>query len=340
MPKQMNQQIRLKETPTSVPTADHFETAEHAIASPADGEILCRNLYLSLDPYMRSQIAGRHMSGSIKPGELLRGETIAEVLESKHPEFKVGDHILIPGGWQTHCTLAPVTDPMRPDGVRKLNPRINPPSLALGCLGMPGLTAYAGLKHLGQPQKGDTVVVSAASGAVGSMVGQYAKSLECRVIGIAGSPDKCDWLTSIAGFDDCINYKTESVAKGLDRLCPEGVNVYFDNVGGETLDAAAWRLAVGARVVLCGLISQINKGTPMTGPSPGAFIKARATVRGLVVYDFWDEMDDMIETFVPLIESGKMHYLEDVSSGLEAAPEAFARLMNGRNHGKTIVKLL
>lgn len=339
MTEPMNQQIRLKATPEGVPTADHFVLSESAIVPPGDGEVLCRNLYLSLDPYMRSQIAGRHISGSINPGDVLRGETISEVVESKHSSFKPGDHILVPGGWQTYSTLAPVVDPMRPDGARILDPRITPPSLALGVLGMPGLTAYAGLKHLGEPKEGDVVVVSAASGAVGSMVGQYAKSFGCTVIGIAGSPDKCAWLTDTAGFDGCINYKQESLAEGLDRLCPNGVDIYFDNVGGETLDAVAWRLAVGARVILCGLISQVNSGAPITGPSPGAFIKARATVRGLVVYDFWDEMDDMIGTFVALIEAGKMHFLEDVSNGIEAAPDAFARLMNGKNFGKTIIKL-
>lgn len=335
----INHQIRLKETPTGVPTAEHFEMAEAPVTPPKDGEILCRNLYLSLDPYMRSQIAGRHMSGSILPGDVLKGETIAEVLESRHPDFKAGDKLLVPGGWQSHCTLAPVVDPLRPDGTRKLDPRIDPPSLALGVLGMPGLTAYAGLRHLGEPKAGDVVVVSAASGAVGSMVGQYAKSLGCTVIGIAGSPDKCAWLTDTAGFDGCINRNEESVADGLDRLCPRGVDIYFDNVGGETLDAVAWRLAVGARVILCGLISQVNKNAPVTGPSPGAFIKARAIVRGLVVYDFWDQMSDMVGTFMPLIEAHQMHYLEDVSDGLPEAPKAFARLMRGQNYGKTIIKL-
>ncbi len=339
MTEPMNQQVRLKATPDGIPSADHFVVAETALVPPSDGEVLCKNLYLSLDPYMRSQIAGRHMSGSIAPGDVLKGETVSEVLESKHPDFKPGDRILVPGGWQTYSTLTPIVDPLRPDGARMLDARITPPSLALGVLGMPGLTAYAGLKHLGEPKEGDVVVVSAASGAVGSMVGQYAKSLGCTVIGIAGSADKCQWLTQTAGFDGCINYKQELVADGIDRLCPNGVDIYFDNVGGETLDAAAWRLAVGGRVILCGLISQVNSGEPITGPNPAAFIRARATVRGLVVYDFWDQMDDMIGTFVELIAAGKMHFLEDVSTGIEAAPEAFARLMNGKNFGKTIIKL-
>lgn len=336
----MNQQIRLRATPEGVPTADHFVLVESALVPPADGEILCRNLYLSLDPYMRSQIAGRHISGSINPGDLLQGETISEVLESRHPDFKQGDTVLVRGNWQTHCTVVPVTEPERYDGTRVIDPRIVPPTLALGSLGMPGLTAYAGVKHLAEPKAGDVLVVSAAAGAVGSTVGQYAKSLGCTVIGIAGSDDKCAWLTEEAGFDACINYKKEKVADGIDRLCPNGVDIYFDNVGGETLDAVIWRLAIGARVVLCGMISVINQTGVPTGPGLGSVIKARATVRGLVVYDFMDQMGDMVDTFLPLIKSGNMKFLEDLSEGIEQAPAAFSRLMAGKNHGKTIVKLV
>lgn len=340
MAQEMNRQVLLASTPDGMPAEGHFTVAQSAIVPPKEGEILCRNLFLSLDPYMRSQIAGRHMSGSIAPGDVLKGETIAEIVESKHPDFKTGDKVIVPGGWQTHTTLVPKPDAPPPMATRRLNPAIYPMSLALGALGMPGLTAYAGLKHLGQPKAGDVVVVSAASGAVGSMVGQFAKSLGCKVIGIAGSPDKCKWLTNTAGFDGCINYKDEAVADGLDHLCPKGVDIYFDNVGGEILDAVSWRLAIGARVILCGLISKVNSNEPVVGPSPGAFIKARATVRGLVVYDFWDQMDEMAETFMELIEAGKMHFLEDVSNGIEEAPAAFVRLMHGQNHGKTIIKLL
>lgn len=328
----MNKQIRLKKRPVGLPNADHFDVAEAPVPEPSAGEILCRNLYLSLDPYMRSQIAGRHISGTINEGDLLLGDTVAEVLESKHPDFSAGDRLVLNGGWQTHI----VTDPGQ---ARKIDKRINPASLALGILGMPGLTAYAGLKYLGEPKAGDTLVVSAASGAVGSMVGQYAKHLGCRVIGIAGREDKCQWIKDVAGFDACINYKEESVADGLDRLCPDGIDIYFDNVGGETLDAAMWRLADGARVVLCGLMSQLNSQERPTGPNPATIIKARATVRGLVVYDHWDKMTEMLDAFLPLIENGTISYTEDESDGIEAAPEAFARLMQGQNFGKTIIKL-
>lgn len=335
----VSKQVLLKTTPVGNPTAEHFMMKEAPVKAPEDGEILCKNLYLSLDPYMRSQIAGRHISGKIDEGDLLKGETISEVLESRHPDFKAGDIITVRGDWQTYCTVEPIMDTSRFDHTRKLDTRIPHLTLALGSLGMPGMTAYAGVKHLAEPKAGDVLVVSAAAGAVGSMVGQYAKSLGCKVIGIAGSDDKCTWLKSEAGFDDCINYKTEKVADGIDRLCPDGVDIYFDNVGGETLDAVIWRLAIGARVVLCGMISVINQTGVPTGPGLGSVIKARATVRGLVVYDFIGEMSDMVDTFLPLIDDGKIKFLEDVSEGIEAAPEAFSRLMAGKNHGKTIVKL-
>lgn len=328
----ITQQIILKERPAGVPEPEHFALQEAAVRTPEDGEIVCRNLFLSLDPYMRGQIAGRHISGPVNEGDVLRGETISEVIESRHPDYAAGDRILIQGGWQTISTLAP-------EGARRVDPRIDPPSLALGILGMPGLTAYAGLKYLGEPKEGDVLVVSAASGAVGSMVGQYGKALGCRVIGIAGSDDKCAWLTDVAGFDATINYKTESVADGIDRLCPDGVDIYFDNVGGETLDAVIWRLALGGRVILCGLISQMNQDDRPSGPNPASIIKARATVRGLVVYDFWDKFGEMLDTFTPMVADGRIRYLEDVSEGVEAAPEAFSRLMRGANFGKTIIKL-
>lgn len=335
----VTKQVLLKTTPSGNPAPEHFMFQEIAARSPEEGEILCKNLYLSLDPYMRSQIAGRHISGKIEEGDLLRGETISEVIESRHPDYKTGDVVTIHGGWQTYSTVAPVTDKSRFDYTRVVDKRMPSLTLALSSLGMPGMTAYAGVKNLADVKEGDVFVVSAAAGAVGSVVGQYAKSLGCKVIGIAGNDDKCSWLVNEAGFDDCVNYKTEKVADGIDRLCPNGVDVYFDNVGGETLDAVIWRLAIHARVVLCGMISVINQTGVPTGPGLGSVIKARATVRGLVVYDFVNEWDDMIETFLPMIEAGNMKFMEDMSEGIETAPEAFSRLMSGKNLGKAMVKL-
>ncbi|WND03498.1 NADP-dependent oxidoreductase [Temperatibacter marinus] len=328
----ITQQIILKSRPEGRPTEDNFELIECPLKAPQDGEVLCKNLFLSLDPYMRSQIAGRHISGAIPEGGILLGETVAEVIESNNASYTVGDRILIQGGWQTYTVL-------KPESARPIDPRIAPASLALGVLGMPGLTAYAGIQYLAEAKKGDTLVVSAASGAVGSMVGQFAKTKGCHVIGIAGSKEKCDWLVKEAGFDACINYKENSVADEIDRLCSKGVDIYFDNVGGPILDDIMWRLAVGARVVLCGLMAQINSEDRPAGPNPATIIKARATVRGLVVYDFWDKMPEMVDCFAPLIAANKLKFIEDISVGIDQAPVAFARLMRGENYGKTIIKL-
>lgn len=300
--------------------------------APAEGEALCRIRYLSLDPYMRGQISGRHISGVVNPGDLLMGETIGEVIESKNPDLAVGEMISFRGGWQEYA----VTDGSE---IQRVDPRIDPSSLALGILGMPGLTAYAGLLHLGEPKKGDTLVVSASSGPVGSMVGQLGRIKGCRVIGIAGSEEKCRWCVEEAGFEACINYKTENLTEALDRHCPDGIDIYFDNVGGDILEAVVWRLALGARVILCGLMAQYNTSEMPSGPNPGAFIRARATVRGLVVYDHQDKKPAMVEDVLSWLQAGDIKYQEDVTEGIENAPRAFARLMSGQNFGKTIVKV-
>ncbi len=332
MTSEQNAQILLRRRPDAVPKASDFDLVSSPIPLAGKGEILCKIHYLSLDPYMRGQINGRHISGAIHPGELMRGETVSEVISSDDPHFKIGDMVKHQGGWQTYCVA-------EPKDLQKVDPRIEPPSLALGVLGMPGLTAYAGLLHLAKPKAGDTVLVSAASGAVGSMVGQIAKIKGCRVIGIAGSQKKIDWLNQTAGFDGCFNYKEESPAEGIKRLCPDGVDVYFDNVGGEILDAAMWQLAIGARVVLCGLMAQYNSDIVPPGPNPATIIRARATVKGMVVYDHFDKQKAFLDAATKWMKTGKIKYIEDVSEGLGKAPYAFSRLMRGQNFGKTIIKL-
>ena len=225
------------------------------------------------------------------------------------------------------------------DDARKLDASVDPASLFLGILGMPGLTAYAGLLRLGEPKAGDVVVVSAATGAVGSMVAQIAKIKGCTVVGVAGSPEKCAWATDVAGMDHCINYKTDDLRAALKQACPNGVDVYFDNVGGDMLQAVMEQLAIGARVVLCGLMSQYNTTEMPPGPNPAFIIKARATVRGMVVYDHEDLRDEFVREAAGWLREGRIKYLEDVAEGIEATPEAFSRLMQGKNHGKAIVKL-
>lgn len=327
----LNTQVKLRTRPDEVPSATNFEVVSGEMPKAGAGQILCRTIFLSLDPYMRGQISGRHISGSINPGDLMRGETVSEVIESDSSEYKVGDYVKHFGGWQSYS----VADP---DDVSMVNARLKPLSLALGVMGMPGLTAYAGVFYLGDLKETDFVLVSAASGAVGSMVGQMALNLGCRVIGIAGSDEKCEWLRDVAGFHGTINYKTENLSDAIKRECPDGVDYYFDNVGGDMLDTVMSQLAIGARVVLCGLMAQYNTDVIPPGPNPATIIKARATVRGLVVYDFFDKTQEFLDYAIPLLDDNKIKYIEDVTVGLEQAPDAFARLMNGQNFGKTIIK--
>jgi len=328
----INQQILLRQQCDGEPSADDFELVEVAPPEAADGSMLCETLYLSLDPYLRGRISGRHLSGAIQPGELMGGEAISRVLESSHPDFKPGDLIAAHSGWQTCSVVAA-------DQARKIDASVNPASLFLGILGMPGLTAYAGLRRLGEPAAGDVVVVSAASGAVGSMVGQIAKIKGCTVVGIAGSPEKCAWVTDIAGMDHCINYKTDDLRERLKACCPHGIDVYFDNVGGDMLQAAMEQLAIGARVVLCGLMAQYNVDGMPPGPNPAWIIKARATVRGMVVYDHEDLREEFVTDAAAWLKEGRIQYIEDVTVGIENAPNAFSRLMRGQNHGKAIVQV-
>ena len=327
-----NQKVLLRKQSEGVPAPDDFELVESPAESAGDGELACATLYLSLDPYLRGRISGRHLTGAIHPGDLMAGEAVSRVLDSRDPNYEPGDLIAAHSGWQTHPVV-------KAGNARKLDPSIEPPSLYLGILGMPGLTAYAGLLRLGEPQAGDTVVVSAASGAVGSMVGQIAKIQGCRVVGVAGSPEKCAWVTEQAGMDACVNYKTEDLREALKRHCPDGIDLYFDNVGGDMLQAVMEQLAIGARVVLCGLMSQYNTDEMPPGPNPGWIIKARATVRGLVVYDHEDLRDRFVNDAGQWLREGRIHYIEDVTDGIENAADAFSRLMSGNNHGKAIVRM-
>ena len=327
-----NIQIKLAETPTGTPEPKHFDVHKETMPDIKDGEFLSKTLYLSLDPYMRGQIAGRHISGSVNPGDILRGETICEVVNSKHPEFAIGDIVSYFAGWQQFS----VSDGQQ---VSKIDPRISPPSLALGILGMPGLTAYAGLIDLGEPKEGDVLVVSSATGGVGSMVGQIGKVKGCHVVGIAGSAEKCKWAVENAGFDVCLNYREEDLPSALDKSCPDGVDIYFDNVGGNILETVMERLSLSARVVLCGLMAQYNLEERLPGTNPSNIIRSRATVRGMVVYDHFHKQKDFVEDVLNWLDDGLITYREDVTEGIENSPESFCRLMKGQNFGKTIIKV-
>ncbi len=330
--------ITLTRTPVGAPSAGDFALGTAPLAEPAEGEVRVRVIALSLDPYLRSAMAGRHLSGPILPGEVVRGEGLVEVMESRHPAMQPGQRWVAVCGWRSHALL----DAAAVAQARRVPDDLEPATLALGGLGMPGLTAWAGFTKLAEAQPGDTLVVSAAGGPVGATVGQLARLAGCRVVGIAGGPEKCAWVTDVAGFDACIDHTAEPLARGLQRECPRGVDIYFDNVGGSVLQAVVEQLALHARIVLCGLVGQYAMAAgaaPPAGPNPAWFIKARATLRGLVVYDHWADYPAMLAELGAHYRAGRMHFREDISTGLASTPAAFERLMQGRNQGKSLVLL-
>ena len=327
-----NTKILLKTKCEGLPKESDFEKIEEEIIEPKEGQIGCESLYLSLDPYLRGKINGRHISGAIFPGDLMAGEAISRVTTSADPAFKKGDLIISHSGWQSHPVIN-IND------ASKIIDHGIPISTYLGILGMPGLTAYAGLLRLAEPKENDVVLVSAASGAVGSMVGQIAKIKNCRVVGIAGSDNKCSWVTDTTSMDECINYKKENITEKIKEYCPKGIDIYFDNVGAEILQVAMEQLAMNSRVVLCGLMAQYNSDSMPAGPNPAWIIKARAIVKGMVVYDHEDMRENFVDDVSKWIKEERIHYLEDITEGLANAPLAFSKLMRGFNTGKTIIKI-
>ena len=333
MAAQMNRRVVLKRRPVGAPRPDDFELVEMPVPRPGDGEILCRTIYLSLDPYMRGRISGvKSYAKGVDPGDLMVGGTVGEVVESRRPGFTTGDLVAGYDGWQAYGVSTGA-------GVRKLDPGQAPISTALGVLGMPGLTAYVGLLDIGRPKAGETVVVSAASGAVGSAVGQIAKLKGCRVVGVAGGRAKCDYVVGELGFDACVDYKAGEVSAGLSRACPNGVDVYFDNVGGEILQAVLRLVNPHARVPLCGLISQYNAPEPPPGPNWGTLLINRVLVQGFIISDHLDRLPDFLRDVAAWVREGRLRYREDVVVGLEHAPAAFIGLLEGKNFGKQIVKV-
>ena len=329
----INTQWVLASRPDGMVTSANFERRELTVPEPGDGEFLVHNLYLSLDPAMRGWISeARSYMPPVAIGEVMRGGCVAEVIESGHPGYSPGDLVFGMFGWQEYA-LSDGAGVMRvPDGVG--------PTLALGALGWTSLTAYFGLTEIGKPQPGETVVVSGAAGATGSVVGQLARLRGARVVGIAGSADKCDWLTRELGFDAAIDYRSEDVRARLKELCPKGIDVYWDNVGGELLEAALSRLAVHARVVFCGSISSYNASSPPPGPrNYMQLLIRRARVEGFLVFDYVDRIDEALSELVPLVESGRLRYREDIREGLDSAPAALGDLFTGANDGKLIVHI-
>lgn len=322
--------IVLQRIPEGVPEEQDFRLVDSPVPDPPPGHFLARTIYLSLDPYIRSVLAGRHLGHRpVAIGDVIPGQGVAQVVESQHAGFPPGHYVLLETGWQEYA----LSDGR---GVRILDPLDAPLSASLGLLGMPGLTAWAGVVELARPRPGETFLVSAAAGAVGSAAGQFARIAGCRVVGLAGSPEKCRHAMSTFGFDACVNYREAGWRDALARATPDGVDVHFENVGGPLLEAALDRLVLGARVVLCGLIDQYNTGTACTVPA-ATVIRTRARLFGLVVYDFWDRLDSYLARARRWLREGRLALLEDRAFGLEAAPAAFCRLMSGQNVGKALV---
>jgi NADPH-dependent curcumin reductase len=332
-----NRRIVLASRPKGEPSADNFRLEETDVPQPQEGEVLLKTLYLSLDPYMRGRMsAAKSYAAPVEVGAVMEGGTVAEVVDSKNPKFKEGDVVLSYSGWQQYSIGS--------QGLRKLERSELPPSTALGVLGMPGLTAYTGLLTIGQPKDGETVCVAAATGPVGSMVGQIAKIKNCRTVGIAGGKDKCRALIEEFGFDVAVDHRASDFAEKLAAACPTGIDVYFENVGGEVWNAVLPLLNDFARIPVCGLIAHYNMTELPGGPdrTPDLMmriLRQRLTLRGFIVTDFADQALAFYRDVVEWIKQGRIKYREDIVEGIESAPEAFIGLLHGKNFGKLIVRV-
>ncbi len=333
-----NRRIVLASHPDGKPTAADFRLEEVAIPKLKNGQMLIRTEYLSLDPYMRSRMsASDGYAASVKLGKTMVGGTVGVIEESRNANFKEGQRVMAFSGWQSH----EVSDGT---GITPLDPRINPSSYALGVLGMPGLTAYVGLLDLANPQPGETVVLAASTGAVGSVVGQIAKLKGCRVVGIAGAKEKCDYAVNELGYDACISHYDADMAQQLAALCPDGIDVYFENVGGSSWEAVMPLLNNFARIPVCGLIAHYNQKELPPGPDRMSLLQSmilskRIKMQGFIISDHYDRVGDFITDVSTWMAQGKITYKEHMVEGLENAPEAFLGLFKGANFGKLVVKV-
>ena len=332
----MNRQITLASRPVGYPKESDFNLVEVPIPTPGDGEVLVKTLYLSVDPYMRGRInAAKSYAANVEIDEVMVGSVIAEVIETEHPNFEVGDIVNAGIGWQEYGVVGG-------DGLRKIDSTSAPISTAGGILGMPGLTAYFGLLEVGKLQERETVFVSGAAGAVGSVVGQIAKIKGCRVVGSAGTDEKVAYIVDELGFDDAFNYKeVTDYHEELQRLFPDGIDVYFDNVGGVITDAVFLNLRIKGRVVICGQISQYNLEKPETGPRfLWHMITKRARIEGFLVSEFADQHAEALVEMSEWVRQGKLKYRETIEEGgIENAPAAFISMLKGGNIGKQLVKI-
>lgn len=334
-----NHQIRLAARPVGLPKDSDWSFTEEPVAAPAEGGVLVRTTFLSLDPAMRGWMnEGKSYIPPVGIGEVMRAGGIGEVVASRHPAFAVGDQVSAGLGVQEYCLIP--GDQIKRSGLVKIDTRLGSPTQWLNVLGMPGMTGYFGLMDVGQPKPGETVVVSGAAGAVGQTVGQLAKIKGCRVVGIAGGPDKCRWVVEELGFDACIDYKSGSVRDGLKQHCPDGIDIYFDNVGGDILDTVLTRINRKARIVICGAISQYNNTTPVQGPKNYlSLLVNRARMEGIVVFDYADRYPLAVAEMAGYLKDGRMKSKEDVVDGLANFPSALLKLFSGQNFGKLVLAL-
>jgi NADPH-dependent curcumin reductase CurA len=331
----LNKQVRLASRPAGWVTADNFDFTTAPIAAPTEGQVLVRNIYMSVDPYMRGRMNDmKSYVPAFKIGEVLQAGVVGQVVASRNDSYAEGDYVTGMLGWEQYSTS---------DGreLRKLSPGSEPLSWHLGILGMPGMTAYVGLMNIARAKAGETVFVTAASGAVGSVVGQLAKLHGCRVVGSAGSDDKVALLTREFGYDAGLNYKTsESLTRDIRELCPDGIDVGFENVGGDIFEAVLWNMRDFGRIALCGMISNYNDAEPQPGPRGMMLIVGRRlTIQGFIVSDHRETCQEYVSKAVAWVQEGKLRYHESVAEGLENAPQAFIDMLKGGNVGKQLVRI-
>lgn len=329
----LRRSVVLKRRPHGEPTPDDFSIQEDAIPTPGPNEVITRTLWLSIDPYMRGRLREEQTYAvAIQIGEVMTGETVGEVVASTNPDFVPGEIVVGARGWQTHSVSQGAQ-------LHKIVKGAAPLSAYLGVLGMPGATAYAGITEICKPKPGETVVVSAASGAVGSVAGQLAKRAGARVVGIAGGSEKCLWVQDSLGFDDCVDHRSLDLRRELQAACPNGIDCYFENVGGAVQAAVFDQLNAFARVAMCGMVSQYNEKTMPPGPNLGFVIGKRILIQGFIVSDRLERITEWRTMAEPLVANGNLIYREDVIDGLENAPDALIGILSGRNFGKLLIRV-
>ncbi|MBH2934157.1 NADP-dependent oxidoreductase [Serratia marcescens] len=338
-PSQQNRRFLLASRPHGEPTAANFRLDTVPAPQPAAGQLVLRTVYLSLDPYMRGRMSDApSYAPPVEIGQVMVGGTVSRVAASQHPDFNVGDWVLGYDGWQDYA----LSDG---SGLRTLGPHLPHPSRLLGVLGMPGFTAYMGLLDIGQPQAGETLVVAAASGAVGSVVGQIGKLKGCRVVGVAGGAEKCRYVVEELGFDACLDHRAPDFAEQLAAACPKGIDIYYENVGGAVFDAVLPLLNTKARIPVCGIIAHYNATGLPAGPDrlpllEGLILRKRIRMQGFIIFDdYGSRFDEFLQQMSSWVEQGKIKFREDIVDGLEQAPQAFIGLLQGKNFGKLVIRV-